>query len=98
MSAKTIMVTGISGSGSRAFCSDYLTKNKKAKVYHTGDMLYEFAQKYSSTPIPRENLLNLQPDMLANLRDRTFEDLVHNLEKDSKKYDTLFIDTHGQCL
>ncbi len=59
MTAKIIIVTGISGSGSGAFCARYLTNRKKVKIYRTGDMLYEFAQEYSDIPVPRENLLNL---------------------------------------
>ena len=82
MPAKIIIVTGISGSGSRYFISRYPTDKKRVKIYHTGDMLYDFSQAFSSTPIPKENLLNLQPDMLANLRDKVFENIIDNLEED----------------
>jgi len=94
--AKVIIVTGISGSNSKAFISKYPQTNKKVKIYHTGDMVYELAQEYSDTPIPKENLLNLQPDMLANLRDRAFSVLTKSLEEDRKNYDIIFIDTHAQ--
>jgi len=96
MPAKTIFITGISGSGSRYFCSKYPTQDKKVKIYHTGDMVYELAQNYSQTPIPKENLLNLQPDMLSNLRDSAFERIIDNLKEDKSNYDTIFIDTHSQ--
>jgi len=96
MPAKIIIVTGISGSGSNDFCARYPTDKKKVKIYRTGDMLYEFAQEYSSIPVPKENLLNLRPDMLANLRDRVFKTIIDNLERDRKEYDIIFIDAHAQ--
>ncbi|MDD5191762.1 MAG: AAA family ATPase [Candidatus Nanoarchaeia archaeon] len=96
MPAKIIIVTGISGSGSRNFCARYNPLGKKVKRYHTGDMLFELAQKYSSTPVLKENLLNLRPDILESLRDNAFEMLVKNLEEEKKDYDIIFIDTHAQ--
>lgn len=96
MTAKIIIVTGISGSGSRTFCQRYPQDKKRVKIYHTGDMIYELAQRYSNTPIPKENLLNLQPDMLANLRDKVFETITANLKNDTENYDIIFIDTHAQ--
>jgi len=96
MTAKIIIVTGISGSGSRNFCQRYPTNKKKVKMYHTGDMIFELAQDYSGTPIPKENLLNLQPDMLANLRDKAFQKLAREIEKEKENYDLIFIDTHAQ--
>lgn len=96
MKSKNIIITGISGSGSRDFCLRYPSKDRKVKIYHTGDMIYDFSQEYSGTPIPKENLLNLQPYMLANLRDKAFEKLTNNLENEVKEYDKIFIDTHAQ--
>jgi adenylate kinase len=96
MTAKTIIVTGISGSGSRNFCARYNPPEKKVKIYHTGDRIYELAQKYSSTSVPKENLLHLAPDMLASLRDKAFEELIDKIEKDKKTNDMIFIDTHAQ--
>ncbi len=96
MAAKIIIVTGISGSGSGAFCARYPADQKKVKIYRTGDMLYEFAQEYSPIPIPRENLLNLQPEILANLRDKVFKKITDNLASDRENYDIIFIDTHAQ--
>ena len=84
MPAKIIIVTGISGSGSGAFCARYLSDRKKVKIYRTGDMLYEFAQEYS--PVPRENLLNLQPEILANLRDKVFRKIIDNLKFDMERF------------
>ena len=96
MTAKIIIVTGISGSGTRNFCLKYPRDKKRVKMYHTGDMIYELAQDYSGTKIPKENLLYLQPDMLANLRDKAFEKLVRDIEKEKENYDIIFIDTHAQ--
>jgi adenylate kinase len=95
MPAKIIIVTGISGSGSRQFCLKY-HNDKKVKRYHTGDMIYESAQRNFKTPIPRENFLDLHPNILASARDRAFEGLIGNLEKEANNYDTIFIDTHAK--
>ena len=76
MVAKIIVVTGIPGSGSKNFCLGYPNGKNRVKVYRTGDMILAMAQAYSGPGIPKENLLNLQPDMLANLRDKAFEKLI----------------------
>jgi len=96
MVAKIIMVTGIPGSGSRNFCERYPVGNKKVKIYQTSDMILEMAQDYSRSGIPKENLLNLQPDMLANLRDKAFVKLTGEIEREKDNYDLIFIDTHAQ--
>ena len=96
MVAKIIVVTGIPGSGSKSFCLSYPEGNKRVKVYRTGDMILEMAQAYSGPGIPKENLLNLQPDMLANLRDKAFEKLTDEIKRDEGNYDLIFIDTHAQ--
>jgi len=96
MVAKIIVVTGIPGSGSKAFCMGYSGGGKKVKVYRTGDMILEMAQAYSGPGIPKENLLNLQPDMLANLRDKAFEKLTDEINHEKNNYDLIFIDTHAQ--
>ena len=96
MVAKIIVVTGIPGSGSKRFCQGYEANGKKAKIYATGDMILEMAQDYSGPGIPKENLLNLQPDMLANLRDKAFEKLTEEIEREKNNYDIIFIDTHAQ--
>ncbi|MBU2577021.1 MAG: AAA family ATPase [Nanoarchaeota archaeon] len=96
MVAKIIVVTGIPGSGSKAFCLGYPGTRKSVKVYRTGDMILEMAQDYSRSGIPKENLLNLQPDMLANLRDKAFEKLTREIKLERENYDLIFIDTHAQ--
>ncbi len=96
MVAKIIVVTGIPGSGSKGFCLGYPETRKRVKVYRTGDMILEMAQAYSGPGIPKENLLNLQPDMLANLRDKAFEKLTEEIKRDKENYDIIFIDTHAQ--
>ena len=94
MKGKKIIVTGISGSGSRDFCSNYVPDAMTLKRYHTGDMIYRAAQDYSQTPIPKENLLNLHPNMLAMLRDNVFGDIKEDIE--AKNPERVIIDTHGQ--
>ena len=96
MESKIIIVTGISGSGSRNFCRRY-AKDNKVKLYHTGDMVYELAQSYpEGPPVPKENLLNLQPDILNGLRNKAFDVILGNLEQDRKEYDKILIDTHAE--
>jgi len=97
--SKTIVVTGISGSGSKEFCNQYSKikgeEGEKVRVYHTGDMIYQLAkQAYSS--LPKQNLLNLHPSMLANLRDSVFDTITDSLNSDRKNYDKIVIDTHAQ--
>ncbi|MBR9705815.1 hypothetical protein GOV14_02150 [Candidatus Pacearchaeota archaeon] len=96
MTGKVIVVTGISGSGSKAFCERYNNPGKKTKIYSTGEMIYKLSQEFTQTPIPKENLLYLQPDTLAHLRDKAFEYLIEKLKEDREKYDLIFIDTHAQ--
>jgi adenylate kinase len=96
MTAKIIVVTGIPGSGSKAFCKGYPGDGKRVKFYATGDIILEMAQAYSGPGIPKENLLNLQPDMLANLRDKAFEKLTEEINREKDNYDLIFIDTHAQ--
>ena len=76
---KTIIVTGISGSGSKKFCKKYAKQSReRVKIYHTGDMIEKLA--CSSQPKTRpENLLNLHPKKLESLRKRTFEQIYHYL-------------------
>lgn len=97
--SKVIVVTGISGSGSKEFCNQYSKikgeEGKKVKVYHTGEMIYELA-KQAYPFLPKQNLLNLHPTMLANLRDEAFDAITDNLDSDRKKYERIIIDTHAQ--
>jgi len=96
MTAKIIIITGISGSGSRAFCERYMNSGKKVKIYHTGDMVYFLAQNSEGPLIPKENLLNLHPEMLSSLRDKAFEVILENLESDKELFDRIIIDTHAE--
>lgn len=94
---KVIVVTGISGSGSRDFCRRYAENREKVKIYHTGDMIYQLSLKCSEEPpIPIENFLNKRPSDLDKLREVVFEHIFRNLDEDRKKYDRIMIDTHGQ--
>jgi adenylate kinase len=93
---KIITITGISGSGTKEFCDNYHADGLRVKVYHTGEMIYQFAQTHSPTPIPRENLVNLHPRFLEGLRHETFDFILDNLNNDKKKFDRILIDSHAQ--
>ena len=98
MESKIIIVTGISGSGSKNFCEKYEPEGKKSKIYSTGNLIYRLAQEGigEETQIPKENLLNLHPYILSNLRDKAFETIISNLKEDKEKYDRIFIDMHAE--
>jgi adenylate kinase len=96
MAAKIIVVTGISGSGSRAFCKRYEEQVDDTRVYHTGDMIFEAVQKPGQPRIPMENLLNMHPRILQEARDKTFRTIIENLSNDSRRYTRIIIDTHAQ--
>lgn len=96
MAAKIIVVTGISGSGSRAFCKRYEEQVDDTRVYHTGDLVYEAAQKPGYPRIPLENLLNMHPRFLEEAREKVFHNIIENLREESKKFDRILIDTHAQ--
>ena len=97
---KKIVVTGISGSGSRDFCARYAHGNlgkENVKVYDTGEMICRMAQSYLEEPIiPKENLLNLHPKILGSLQDRAFEGIINDIEHNKGRYDRIVIDTHAQ--
>ena len=97
---KKIVVTGISGSGSRDFCARYARGNlgkEDVKVYDTGEIICRMAQNYLEEPIiPKENLLNLHPKILGSLQDRAFEGIIDDIEDNKGRYDRIVIDTHAQ--
>lgn len=94
---KTIIFTGISGSGSRDFCSRYACERGKVRVYDTGELIYRLQQNYpEEPPVPKSNLLNLHPKILGNLRDRAFESILNDINENKGKYDRVVIDTHAQ--
>jgi len=94
MTGKIIVVTGISGSGSREFCQRY--DGKPSRTYNLGQMIYDASQTLSSPRFPKGNLLNLQPDLLARARDQAFETILDNQARDRQRYERIFIDTHAQ--
>ena len=63
MESKIIIVTGISGSGSKNFCEKYEPEGKKSKIYSTGNLIYRLSQEGigEETQNPKEKLLNLHP-------------------------------------
>ncbi len=94
---KIIIATGISGSGSRKFCASYKKLRKKVKIYNTGDMILELAQNDPETPnIPKENLLNLNPNKLKHLRDKAFDIISDEINNHQNKYERIIIDTHAK--
>lgn len=97
VNTKTIIITGISGSGSKDFCARYAQEKGKVKVYDTGEMICRMAQNYpEEPPIPKENLLDLHPKILSNLRDSAFESILENINLRRGKYERFVIDTHAQ--
>ncbi len=94
--AKIITITGITGSGSKEFCKKYAEQGERVKVYHTADMIYEFAQRSGQPRIPYTNLINLHPSLLEDSIQRAFEEISQNLTKDSQEYERILIDTHAQ--
>lgn len=85
-----VMVTGISGCGSHAFCARIEEKDKKVRLYHSGDIIEELAQKEYG--IPPENLLNLDQQKLADIRDRAFRRIAEGVKSSEKAV----VDTHAQ--
>ena len=96
---ETIVINGISGSGSKQFCDRYGRFREenyvegKTMVFHTGDMIYNFAQNPRLPQIPKENFLNLEPERLSGARDRAFEAV---LEERNQDYVRVIVDTHAR--
>ncbi|MDD5417898.1 MAG: AAA family ATPase [Candidatus Nanoarchaeia archaeon] len=93
---KVIVVTGISGSRSKEFCTKYAPESKSVKVYHTGDMLYEKAKESFKDYTPKENLLNIELSTLNLLRNSVFKQIADEIKNPKKEYDRIIIDTHAK--
>ena len=100
MDSKKIVVTGIPGSGSTEFCQKYMQADPdrlRVQNYHLGDMLLGMAQETPQKPsVPAENLLNLQPELLASLGDRVFDATLASLAEKKNFFDRSTIDMHAQ--
>ncbi|VVB78816.1 AAA domain protein [uncultured archaeon] len=96
LDTKIITITGISGSGTKEFCKNYNPSGMRVKVYNTGEMIYQLAQSQGSTPVPRENLVNLHPEILASLRHKAFDSILDQLDQDKLDFDRIIIDSHAQ--
>ncbi|MBI4441498.1 AAA family ATPase [Candidatus Woesearchaeota archaeon] len=91
---KVIVITGISGSESKKICGGYADIHR-AKVFSTGDLMEKAVQPAKNrVPFSPENLLNLNPIILDNLRDKIFAKIKEEIEK--KEYPRYVIDTHAQ--
>lgn len=100
MTAKIVMVTGISGSGSKEFCrryaDEYNAKGVKTKVYNTGDMLFGLVQRKGEPRIAKQNLLRMRERGIEDTIGRVFDVITDNLPADMQNYDRILIDTHAQ--
>ena len=100
MTKQIIVVTGISGSGSRSFCKnveEYYNSNtnKKAMVFQTGDLITEIAQNSkTNAPIPEENILNFPLHTIKSLRGQAFDHILDEISKG--EFDIYIIDMHAQ--
>lgn len=92
---KIIIVTGISGSGRKEFCTRYGEINKNSKVYHTGEMIMDLAQDPSCPPITKENILNFPKSRLGDWRKMAFDKILDDLREDGS-YNRTLINTHAQ--
>ena len=94
--SKIIVVTGISGSESRRICKKY-AELTGAKTFSTGEMMAKAAQPMKNkVPLSEENLLNLNPLLLDNLREKVFDKIADEIRK--KENTRYVIDTHAQFL
>jgi adenylate kinase len=95
MTAKVIVVTGISGSGSKEFCKRY-AQRPNSYVYNTGGMMENFALEALRREIPRANFLNLHPDSLSLLEFGVYRKIANDLKSGVKdRYDRIIIDAHA---
>lgn len=92
---KVIIVTGISGSGREQFCQEYNKIRENCKVYHVGKIICDLAQDNINNPMARENILNLNPIRLTDLRKRAFDQI---LDDDFSRFERVIIETHAQFL
>jgi len=94
---KVITVTGITGCGSKGFCSRYAQETKKnVRVYTPGNLMAKLAGGYSGQPpIPKENLPNLRPRHMESLMARAFERIAIDMERNQGNYDRFVINTHS---
>ncbi|MFA6227718.1 MAG: AAA family ATPase [Patescibacteria group bacterium] len=98
--SKKIVITGIPGSGSTRFCNEYAVADPsrlEINSYHSGNMLLTLAQETpQKPPITPENLLNLNPELLAALENRVFDSILASVANKQEKCDRLVIDLHAQ--
>ncbi|MDO8669725.1 MAG: hypothetical protein Q7K65_05550 [Candidatus Buchananbacteria bacterium] len=96
--SKKVIITGIPGSGSTDFCSRYSALDSlKVRTYNMGDRLLETAQESPQKPfITAENLLNLHPEFLCALRDRSFDRTLLMMKLDQRIYNRFLFDMHCQ--
>jgi adenylate kinase len=96
MPGETIIVTGISGSGSRDFCKKYQRDGRKVRVYHVGDMTAMLAQDSQMPPIPKQNLHNIHLTILNDKIREAYKSIQSQTESNQKGYDKILVDTHAQ--
>ena len=77
--AMLIVTTAISGSGRNEYLEKLLAYSgkaqKKIKIYHVGDMLFDHAKKTGVNLTP-ENVLNSNPAVINAIRSAVFENIL----------------------
>lgn len=98
MSARIIIVTGISGSGRKEHLNRFekysASLGKKVKVYHVGQMTLERAKR-DGLNITSKNILNTNKHTMQALRSGVYESILRSIKDDRRNYDAIVISIHG---
>jgi len=100
MTAKIVMVTGISGSGSKEFCRSYYEEPRFGAKWliNTGGKMREYLEKVLGRAVPQENLLNLHEDTLAGARYETFKEVSDWIKNAPSDVSRVILDSHAVFL
>ncbi|MCF7835628.1 MAG: AAA family ATPase [Candidatus Marinimicrobia bacterium] len=95
---KLVWATGISGCGRKehlARWQEYCEKKgKKVKIYHVGQMMFEWA-RLNEVPLTREKVLQAPDFVLNAVRGGVLEKIKGSLEKDLYENDAVVISHHA---
>jgi len=104
---KLVWVTGISGCGRKEHLKgweNYCKKHgKKVKVYHVGQMMFDWAKQHCGLDLDRRYVLNTPEHTLNAIRGGVFESILGGTENDRldrelKEYDVIIISVHNKFL
>lgn len=97
---KKVVIAGIPGSGSTQFCEGYEQANiHRLRIlnFNMGEILLESAKNtLHRPPIPAENLLNLNPELLSALQKKAFDKVLLKIKNSENSCDRILIDMHCQ--